>query len=165
MTPETNAFDQQQATDPYAPNQGAAGGPDLSAFDDEYAQAEAPDFDEVPDGKYQVRIEAARMSESQKHDPMIKWDLVIISGQLAGRHIFKNSVITQASLPFVKGDLKVLGVALPKFSDLPKHLGLTLDKKLQITKRTKDEFTNVYFNKLLTIPDGGSGLEGEPAPF
>ncbi len=162
MTPETNPFDQHQ---PVAPDdQAPATGPDLSAFDEEYEQAEAPEFDEVPDGKYQVRIHAARMSESQKGDPMIKWDLVVISGQLAGRHIFKNSVITQASLPFVKGDLKVLGVQLPKFSELPNHLGLVLDKKLQVTKRTKDEFANVYFNKLLAIPEGG-GLEGEPAPF
>jgi len=111
-----------------------------------------------------VRIEAARLAESQKGDPMIKWDLVIISGQLAGRHIFKNSVITAASLPFVKGDLKVLGVQLPKFSELPNHLGQVLDKKLHVTKRTKDEYSNVYFNKLLAIPDGG-GAEKEPAPF
>jgi len=118
----------------------------------------------VPDCKYQVRIEAARLTESTKGDPMIKWDLVVISGQHAGRHIFKNSVITSASLPFVKGDLKVLGVELPKFSDLPGYLEGVLDKKLQVTKRTREEFTNVYFNRLLDVPSG-EGLEGEPAPF
>ena len=162
MTPETNAFDQPEH-DPSAPDQ-AGGGVNLAAFDEEYEQAEAPDFDEVPDGKYQVRIEAVRMAESQKGDPMIKWDLIVISGQFEGRHIFKNSVITQASLPFVKGDLKTLGLQLPKFSELPNHLEELLDKRLQVTKKTKDEFTNVYFNKLLAIPDGG-GLQGEPAPF
>jgi hypothetical protein len=162
MTPETNAFDQPDH-DPNAPDQ-VGGNTGLAAFDEEYDQAEAPDFDDLPDGKYQVRIESVRMAESQKHDPMIKWDLIVISGQLAGRHIFKNSVITAASLPFVKGDLKVLGVQLPKFSDLPNHLEALLDKKLQVTKKTKDEYTNVYFNKLLTIPDDG-GTGKEPAPF
>ena len=162
MTPETNAFDQPDH-DPNAPDQ-VGGNTGLAAFDEEYDQAEAPDFDDLPDGKYQVRIESVRMAESQKHDPMIKWDLIVISGQLAGRHIFKNSVITQASLPFVKGDLKTLGVQLPKFSDLPNHLEELLDKRLQVTKKTKDEFTNVYFNKLLAIPEGG-GTGKEPAPF
>lgn len=157
-----NGFE-EPAHDPYAPQQPGAD-LDLSAFDEEYAHAEAPDFNEVPDGKYQVRIETARLAESSKGDPMIRWDLVVISGQHAGRHIFKNSVITSASLPFVKGDLKVLGVALPKFSDLPNHLGLVLDKALQVTKRTKDEYTNIYFNKLLSIPEG-AGLDAEPAPF
>ncbi len=162
MTPETNAFDQSDL-DPAVPEHVGAGA-GLAAFDDEYDQAEAPDFDEVPDGKYQVRIESVRIGESQKGDPMIKWDLIIISGQLEGRHIFKNSVVTQASLPFVKGDLKTLGLQLPKFSDLPNHLEEVLDKRLQVTKKTKDEFANVYFNKILAIPDGG-GLQGEPAPF
>lgn len=157
-----NGFE-EPPRDPYAPQQ-APPDVDLTVFDEEYERAEAPEFEEVPDGKYQVRIEAARLAESSKGDPMIKWDLVVISGQFAGRHIFKNSVITSASLPFVKGDLKVLGVQLPKFSELPSQLGLVLDKKLQVTKRTKEEFTNVYFNKLLTIPEGG-GPEDEQAPF
>jgi hypothetical protein len=160
MTSETDAFDPQTSGQTAPPQAGGA----LSVFDEQYDQAEAPDFDEVPDGKYQVRIESVRLAESQKGDPMIKWDLVAISGQLAGRHIFKNSVITAASLPFVKGDLKVLGLELPKFSDLPNRLEELLDKKLQVTKKTKEEFSNVYFNKLLTIPDGG-GQGREPAPF
>jgi hypothetical protein len=160
MSPETDAFDPQTSGQTVPPQASGA----LSAFDEQYDQAEAPDFDEVPDGKYQVRIESVRLAESQKGDPMIKWDLVVISGQLSGRHIFKNSVITAASLPFVKGDLKVLGLELPKFSDLPNRLEELLDKKLQVTKKTKEEFSNVYFNKLLTIPDGG-GQGREPAPF
>jgi len=160
MTP--NSFE-EPARDPYSPQEPGAG-VDLSAFDEEYAQAEAPEFEEVPDGKYQVRIEATRLAESTKGDPMIKWDLVVISGQHAGRHIFKNSVITSASLPFVKGDLKLLGIELPKFSDLPSHLRRVLDKKLQVTKRTREEFTNVYFNRLLEIPSA-EGTEKEPAPF
>lgn len=31
---------------------------DLSGFDDDFATAEAPEYDEVPDGKYQARIES-----------------------------------------------------------------------------------------------------------
>jgi len=164
MTFETNPFDpsEHDVHNPHAPAQ--SGGAGLAAFDEEYAQAEAPDFDEVPDGKYQVRVESARMAQSQKGAPMIKWDLVIITGPLEGRHIFKNSVITPSALPFVKGDLKTLGLQLARFSDLPNHLEELLDKRLQITKKTRDEFANVYFNKLLLASDSG-GSSGDPAPF
>ncbi len=86
---------------------------DLSSFDDEFATAEAPEYDEVPDGKYQARIESVKLESSQKGDPMIKFDLQVMSGSQAGRHIFKNSVITQASLPYVKGDLKTLALNSP----------------------------------------------------
>ena len=124
---------------------------DLSSFDDEFATAEAPAFDEVPDGKYQVRIDSVRLESSQKGDPMIKWDLVILSGSQAGRRMFRNSVITAASLPYVKGDLKTLGLALTKFSELKGRLEELLDKTVEVTKRTRGEFSNVYFNRLIQI--------------
>lgn len=139
---------------------------DLSGFDDDFSSAEAPSFDEVPDGKYQVRIDAARLDRSQKGDPMIKWDLIVIAGQHSGRHIFKNSVITPAALPFVKGDLKTLGLELAKFSDLASRLQDVLDATLEITKRTRGEYTNVYFNKRIQIAgDAASQPSADEVPF
>ena len=158
MNNETTAFDEPRhdACDQQA------GNTDLSAFDEDYDQAEAPNFDDVPDGKYQVRVMKAQLTESRKGDPMLKWDLVVLSGPHAGRHIFKNAVVTRDSIPFVKGDLKTLGLELPRFSDLPAHLDKLLDKTIEITKRTKGEFANVYFNRLIELP---AGLADEPAPF
>ena len=72
---------------------------DLTSFDDDFATAEAPEYDEVPDGKYQARIESVKLESSQKGDPMIKFDLEVLSGSHAGRHIFKNSH-TSTSCPF-----------------------------------------------------------------
>jgi hypothetical protein len=131
-------------------------GVDLSAFDDEFSSAEAPSVEEVPDGKYQARIDSVRLDRSQKGDPMIKWDLIVIAGPHTGRHIFKNSVITPAAMPFVKGDLKTLGLELAKFSDLPNHLESLLDVTLEVTKRTRGEFANVYFNRRFQIAGGGA---------
>jgi hypothetical protein len=144
---------------------------DLSAFDAEFTTTQAASSDEVPDGKYQVRVNKVSLSRSQKNDPMIKWDLIVIAGPHTGRHIFKNSVITQAALPFVKGDLQTLGLQLPKLSDLPQHLESLLDLNIEVTRRTKGEYTNVYFNKLLQLAPGALGtpgeadLSGQPAPF
>ncbi len=140
------------------------GNMDLSAFDDDFDSAEAPDFDEVPDGKYQVRIDAVRLDASQKGDPMIKWDLVVISGTHADRHIFKNSVISAAAMPFVKGDLKTLGMTLSKFSDLATRLEELLDINLEIAKRTKGEYTNVYFNRRLQLATA-TATPAEDTPF
>ena len=139
---------------------------DLTAFDDEFNTAEAPSQDEVPDGKYQVRIDSVRLEHSQKGDPMIKWDLIVLSGSQAGRHIFKNSVITAASLPFVKGDLKTVGLALTKFSELEGRLEELLDATLELTKRTKGEYANVYFNRRIQIAITTSSNRADSiAPF
>jgi hypothetical protein len=139
---------------------------DLSGFDDDFATAEAPEYDEVPDGKYQARIESVRLENSQKGDPMIKFDLEVLSGPQTGRHIFKNSVITQASIPYVKGDLKTLGLELAKFSQLSGRLEELLDVTLEVTKRTRGEYTNVYFNRRIQIAAGTSGgIAQDDVPF
>ncbi len=150
----------------YLPPDSGLQSPDLSAFDDEFASAEAPEHEEVPDGKYQVRIETVRLENSQKGDPMIKFDLEVMSGSQAGRHIFKNSVITQASIPYVKGDLKTLGLKLAKFSELSGRLEELLDVTLEVTKRTRGDYTNVYFNRRIQIAavPGGDRLS-EDTPF
>jgi hypothetical protein len=130
---------------------------DLSSYDDDYASAEAPSQDEVPDGKYQARIESVKLEASQKGDPMIKFDLEVLSGSQAGRHIFKNSVITQASIPYVKGDLKTLGLELSRFSELSGRLEELLDVTLEVTKRTRGDYTNVYFNRRIRIAAVSNG--------
>ena len=138
---------------------------DLTAFDDDFNTAEAPSSEEVPDGKYQVRIDSVRLEHSQKGDPMIKWDLVVLSGSHAGRRIFKNSVITAASLPFVKGDLKTVGLVLTKFSELAGRLEELLDVTLELTKRTKGDYSNVYFNRRIQIAIATSDRVDAGAPF
>jgi len=138
---------------------------DLRAFDDDFNTVETPSSDEVPDGKYQVRIDSVRLEHSQKGDPMIKWDLVVLSGSHAGRRIFKNSVITAASLPFVKGDLKTVGLVLTKFSELAGRLEELLDLTLELTKRTKGDYSNVYFNRRIQIAIATSDRVDAGAPF
>ena len=138
---------------------------DLTAFDDEFNTAEAPTQEEVPDGKYQVRIDSVRLEHSQKGDPMIKWDLVVLSGSQAGRRVFKNSVITAASLPYVKGDLKTVGLVLTKFSELAGRLEELLDVTLELTKRTKGDYSNVYFNRRIQIPVVTSNRVDSVEPF
>jgi hypothetical protein len=154
-----NPFDNDNPTNQTSGN---GAGIDLSVFDDNFETAEAPDFEEVPDGKYHVRIEKAQLTESSAGDPMIKWDLVIISGSQEGRHIFKNAVISQKSMPYVKGDLTRLGLEMKRISELPNRLPEVLDKKLEVTVRTKGEYTNVYFNKLLAIPSGAPSPNDVP---
>jgi hypothetical protein len=130
---------------------------DLSSFDDEFSTAEAPEYGEVPDGKYQVRIESVRLESSQKGVPMIKFELEVLSGSQAGRRIFKNSVITQASIPYVKGDLKTLGIELSKFSELSGRLEELLDVTMEVTKRTRGDYTNVYFNRRIRLAAASNG--------
>ncbi|MGH7143370.1 MAG: DUF669 domain-containing protein [Planctomycetota bacterium] len=155
---------------PFAPppqeQAGADAWSELAELDEEFDRAKPIETGDLPDGKYQVRIQKAYLDKSQTGNPMLKYDLIVLSGPHAGRHLFKNSMLLEAALPFFKADLKALGISLPKFHDLPNHLNQMIDQTLEVTKKTKGEYSNVYFNKRIEILAGdGAGESDGPVPF
>jgi hypothetical protein len=124
---------------------------DLSQFDDEYRNEEAAErgeFESVPDGKYQVTVEKVELTEAQSSgNPMLKWTLRVIAPKFVNRLIWRNSVITHNTLKYVKTDLHTCGLDLDRLSDLQKNLKKLLDVKLEVTKKTKGDNENIFFNR------------------
>ena len=124
---------------------------DLAQFDDGFqseATAERGDFEGVPDGKYQVTVEKVELTEAQSTgNPMLKWTLRVIAPKFVNRLIWRNSVITQKTLKYLKADLHLCGLDLERLSDLPNHLRRLLDVKLEVTKKTKGDNENIFFNR------------------
>ncbi|MHB1001444.1 MAG: DUF669 domain-containing protein [Armatimonadota bacterium] len=141
---------------------------DLAQFDDDYANApvEEREFDDVPDGKYQVNVDKVELTKAQSTgNPMIKWTLKILGPQCAGRLLWRNSVITKATLSWVKTDLKTCGLEMDGLSELRDRLNDLLDVKLEITKRTKGESQNIYINRRIVLDDLASRDDESLAPF
>ncbi len=140
-------------------------GVDLSQFDDDYRgeQAEARgDFENVPDGKYQVNVEKVELTEAQSSgNPMLKWTLRVIAPKFINRLMWRNSVITHNTLRYVKTDLHLCGLDLEKLSDLPKNLQKLLDVKLEVTKKTKGDNENIFFNRRIDIDRGPGNFRQE----
>ena len=124
---------------------------DLSQFDAEYRNeetAERGEFESVPDGKYQVNVEKVELTEAQTSgNPMLKWTLRVIAPKFVNRLIWRNNVITHNTLKYVKTDLHLCGLDLEKLSELPKNLKKLLDVKLEVTKKTKGDNENIFFNR------------------
>ena len=127
---------------------------DLSQFDDDFRNEQPDDrseLDAVPDGKYQVNVEKVELTEAQSSgNPMLKWTLRIIAPRHVNRLMWRNSVFTANTLRFVKTDLHIYGLDLEKLSDLPRNLRKLLDVKLEVTKKTKGDNENIYFNSRIT---------------
>ncbi len=139
---------------------------DLSQYDEEYESAEVPDtnYDELPDGKYQVFVERVEMTRSkEKGHPMLKWQLRIIGPTHANQCLFRNNmIITQENIKWLKGDLEICGLELSKLSDLEANLDKLLDVKLEVTQKTRGEYSNVYFNRRIVTEDAPSNSGDEP---
>lgn len=134
-------------------------GIDLAQFDDDFAEApiEERDFEPLPDGKYQVVVEKVELTRAQSSgNPMLKWTLRVLGPQHKGRLLWRNSVMaSRENLKWLKTDLHTCGLDLARLSELPANLERLLDVKLEITKRTKDESENVYFNRRIVTEDEG----------
>lgn len=145
---------------------------DLSQFDDDYdnAEVEEKDFEPVPDGKYQVRVDKVEITRAKTTgNPMLKWCLKILGPRMQGRLLWRNNVMaTKENIKWLKGDLYTCGLQLEKLSELPNRLEELLDVTLEITKRTRGENENIYLNKRVVLDDAehqGDGGPDEDMPF
>lgn len=59
------------------------------------ANGGAGDYEKVPVGTYEVKIEKMELKESSKGDPMFSAGFRILEGQYKNRLLFMNQVITQ----------------------------------------------------------------------
>jgi len=60
---------------------------------------------------------------------------------------------SKENLKWLKTDLHTCGLVIEKLSELPARLGDLLDVTLEITKRTKGESENIYFNRRIVVED------------
>jgi hypothetical protein len=133
---------------------------DLAAFDGTFQQEateERGEFESLPDGKYQVMIEKVELTHTQSTgNPMLKWTLRVLGPRFANRLIWRNSVITNKTLRYLKTDLHLCGLDLDKLSDLPGRLVDLLAVHLEVAKKTNGDYENVFFSRRIKLGQGRS---------
>jgi len=138
---------------------------DWNALDNSWADANldktssTQEFKPVPDGGYVCVVDKVEFRESKSGNPYLNWTLIVDSGAHEGRWIFKrNMLATAMNMKFLKQDLAACGVDLPeKLSDL--QLESLLDRKVKITKKTKNDFENIYIDNLVSETKGSTPVQ------
>lgn len=135
----------------------------LKKFKKGWKEAEISEFSDVPDGKYAVRINSAKMTETKDSGiPMATFDTTVLAGKQKNRKIFKNSVLNIDTNPrclsFLKSDLNRLGVEMPEdpielIDVLPELDGTLAEVLVKTTEKGGEAYTNVYFQKGLDEDD------------
>lgn len=151
---------------------------DLSRFDEDFAEApvEEKEFETVPDGEYQVKVDKVEITTARSSgNPMLKWTLRVLAPRCRGRLLWRNNVMaTRENIRWLKNDLHVCGLDLQKLSDLPSRLEELLDVTLEVTKRTRGDSENIYFNRRIVLDPGAAdtgesdarhGSEKDDIPF
>lgn len=129
---------------------------------------EVGNFAEIPDGKYFVQVVGAEIGTSQNSGrPQVHFEFAITEGEFQGqiKHSY-NGLDTEDNLMYFGKDLTRMGYEAEKLTakELPKILEDMVKRKLKlkIQLRTKNEYQNVYIQKLLD-EEGGDAAPAEAA--
>jgi len=116
---------------------------------------EIDDFEDLPDGKYQVRIDEAVMTETKETElPMAKFAMTVAGGEQVNRKCWKYAVLDLEKMPrclsFLKKDLNKLGVEMPddpaELEDtLPELDGSYAEIQIKTSSKGDTEYKNTYF--------------------
>ena len=140
--------------------------PDLSKYNGETYEIRDGDFDEVPNGAYQVRVHKVQLTTSQAGNDVLNWQFKIIGPKHAGRLILRSNVMTtHANREWLVNDLHRCGLKITQLEELPPRLGELLDVCLEVKKETKGEYSNVYINRRIVIDDLGADEDDSLTPF
>jgi hypothetical protein len=138
---------------------------DLRQFDESYRRAGAVQEGTpapVPDGQYFVRVEQVELTTARTSgNPLLKWKLRIEGPDQVNRVLWKNRAITHGTMDFVKAEMKLCGLELEPFSQLPARLGSLTQLRLEVVKVTKGDSANVYFRRRMqTFGAGPADVSG-----
>ena len=137
---------------------------DLAMFDNDFADAPVEERAEsVPDGKFQVNVDKVELTWTKVNShPMLKWTLRILGPKYVNRLLWRNNVMaSKENIRWLKAELHTCGLELKKLSDLPASLERLLDVKLEVTKRTKGDNENIYFNQRIVLDDAAAEGSGD----
>ena len=104
---------------------------DLKGVQDDIkdAQENNKEFEKVPHGEYEVKLDKLELKASKKGDPMVSAWFTILEGKYKKSKLFLNQVITQGfQIHIVNELLKSMGTDLAiEFVDYKQYADLLLD--------------------------------------
>lgn len=104
---------------------------DLKGLQDDVkkAQEDNKEFEKVPHGEYEVKVDKMELKATKKGDPMVSIWFTILEGKYKNSKLFLNQVITQGfQIHIMNTFLKSMGTDLNiEFVDYKQYANLLLD--------------------------------------
>ena len=128
----------------------------LSHLDDAFANAvPPPDAGSLVDGKYQFRIEEMSIAQStQSNTLLLKWKLKVVGPHSIGTIAWRNNVLEEKNMPYIKKDLAKVGLHPQPFSTIATEKDKVVGLHIQGTVKNKDGFMNIYIDKAIQFIEG-----------
>lgn len=122
---------------------------DLALFDKHFEETSMEQSFALPDDRYEIVISDVRLFYSQLSQLMLLWELTVKKPLAYVNYPIKrySCIASPSNVEWLKRDLLRCGLDLKRLSELPSHLEDLKGVQLNVTKRTKDGYENIYFNR------------------
>ena len=127
---------------------------DITALAEEVMNESNDDFHDVPEGRYEVKLMKAELSESKTSGrPMVKMRWKVIAGVEKGQSIFTNQICDKGwQLKNIYKDISKLAydetMTFKSYTDLENDLEAYVDSECLIEHKVKDGFSSVIIEKV-----------------
>lgn len=149
----------------------------LASMDNAIRSAEVKSrFTQLPDGKYQMYVQAVEVKESRYADsyPCFYMQLTVTDGEFTGRSVYKRYPLEpiKERLDILKTDLAMMGVDLRRMADLAdeEKMSALLDQVLEVTIKSKPSnngkiYPNYYLNRVVGSISEGHEVDPAETPW
>lgn len=136
------------------------------------APAERGAFGDIPDGKYDARIDEAIVDTGKEGDRLqVKWTYTITGPEFANRKVWQNTgLMDEKGIQITKGNFVTLGITPPdEITELPEVLEQVKNLPVEIALLTREGkganagkfFQNTFLNKLKDAGDDAPSVVEE----
>lgn len=141
----------------------------LSRYDEEWNKAEAPEinYENLPDDRYVINIETARIDDENPEKPLLKFGFRVLKGNYSRRLIFKSYRLDKPErFGYLKADLSKIGFELKLISELPDLLPSLVNRILEVNLKTGKPnqegkvFQNCYIGSFVGMMSTGAEQDG-----
>jgi hypothetical protein len=118
---------------------------------------EERNYEDLPDGTYQMRVEEVRFGESKKTQrPQLVWTLAVVApaAHANRKHWHYRGIADDNGIEWMKKELANAGMDVHGMDvrDIPDHLEDILDNIIEVQIRTRGEYRNTYINRVVSGP-------------
>lgn len=122
----------------------------LEERDGDWQEREEPSFGDIPDGKYNAKIDSATVNKAKSSGRLqVSWVIKIAEGDLVNRTIFKHDGLDNPqSMGYFSQGINRLGEDVPEsLTEIPAMIEGLVGTFCEITLKTKNDNQNCFFNK------------------
>lgn len=111
---------------------------------------------DLPEGDYQLRIDSASVDKTDAGKAYLRWKFTVVGGndKLVGQQSSKlDGLSTAQNMAYLRATFKKIGVEPPRGAhELEAALNDSAGRVVEAEVKRKGEYTNVYFNSLVSAP-------------